>query len=282
MIMNNKRSQSGATLIELLISVVIGLIIAASMLGLYVTTTSNSGEILKSSKLNQELSSLMTVMVNDIRRAGYAGDFLGAVSDNKFTYFNDGTTELKNVIRVVGGSCILYAYNTDDYTEEGATPTNDDVRGFRLNNGAVEMLRLTNVDADVQVLNDYCSDADVDTDGESDWLPLTDPATTRITALAFNMDEASSCLNLTLTIANGVAEYCNDYYTNHYLKGDSALGSDAPLSDEVIHISNQVGIELSGELVTDDTTSLTIGDTNQAVNVRVRNDILWEGPLPAL
>jgi type IV pilus assembly protein PilW len=275
--------QQGATLIELLISVVIGLIIAASMVGMYVNSTANSSQILKSSKLNQELSSLMTVMVNDIRRAGYAGDFLGAVADNKFTYFKDATTEVKNVIRVVGGSCILYAYNTDDYTEEGATPTNDDVRGFRLNNGAVEMLRLTNVDADVQVLNDYCSDTDVDTDGESDWLPLTDPATTRIEVLAFNMDEGSSCLNLTLTVANGVADYCNGYYTK-YINGDSTATSeaDAPKSDEIIHISNQVGIELSGELVSDETTNLTIGDSNQAVNVRLRNDILWEGPLPAL
>jgi type IV pilus assembly protein PilW len=275
--------QQGATLIELLISVVIGLIIAASMLGMYVTTTSNSSEILKSSKLNQELSSLMTVMVNDIRRAGYAGDFLGAVSDNKFTYFDDGTTELKNVIRVVGGNCILYAYNTDGYSEEGAVPTNDDVRGFRLNNGAVEMLRLTDVDSNVQVLNGYCSGGDVDLDGEPDWLPLTDPATTRIVALAFNMDEGSSCLNLTLTIANGVADYCNGYYTK-YINGDSTATSeaDAPGLDEIIHISNQVGIELSGELVSDETTSLTIGNADQAVNVRLRNDILWEGPLPAL
>jgi type IV pilus assembly protein PilW len=276
--------QQGATLIELLISVVIGLIIAASMLGMYVTTTSNSSEILKSSKLNQELSSLMTVMVNDIRRAGYAGDFLGAVSDNKFTYFDDGTTELKNVIRVVGGNCILYAYNTDGYSEEGAVPTNDDVRGFRLNNGAVEMLRLTDVDSNVQVLNGYCSGGDVDLDGEPDWLPLTDPATTRIGALAFNMDQNSSCLNLSLTVndAAGNIYYCNDYY-NEYLNGDySASQADAPGPDEVIHISNQVGIELSGELVSDETTSLTIGDSNQAVNVRLRNDILWEGPLPAL
>jgi type IV pilus assembly protein PilW len=275
--------QQGATLIELLISVVIGLIIAASMLGMYVTSTSNSSEILKSSKLNQELSSLMTVMVNDIRRAGYAGDFLGAVSDNKFTYYSDGTTELKNVIRVVSGTCILYAYNTDGFTEEGAVPTNDDVRGFRFNNGAVEMLRLTNVDSDVQVLNNYCNGGDVDLDGETDWLPLTDPATTRIETLAFNMDESSSCLNLTRTVADGVANYCNNYYTK-YLNGDSTASSEAdtPGPDDVVHISNQVGIELSGELVSDATTSLTIGNADQAVNVRLRNDILWEGPLPTL
>jgi type IV pilus assembly protein PilW len=283
--------QEGATLIELLISVVIGLIIAASMLGMYVNSTANSSQILKSSKLNQELTSLMTVMVNDIRRAGYAGDFLGSVADNKFTYFNDGTTEIKNVIRDVGGSCILYAYNTDDYTEEGATPTNDDVRGFRLNNGAVEMLRLTDANINAQVQDSYCTivgglgEDDKDGDNLPDWLPLTDPATTRIEALAFNMDANSSCLNLTLTVndAAGNVYYCNDYYTK-YLNGDSTATSeaDAPGSDEIIHLSNQVGIQLTGELVTDDTTSLTIGDANQAVNVRLRNDILWEGPLPPL
>jgi type IV pilus assembly protein PilW len=291
--------QQGATLIELLVSVVIGLIIAASMVGMYVNSTANSSQILKSSKLNQELTSLMTVMVNDIRRAGYAGDFLGAVSDNKFTYFDDGATELENVIRVVTRTdtlgntlydCILYAYNTDGFAEEGAVPTNDDIRGFRLNNGAVEMLRLTKANTNAQVQDSYCTiigaigEDDKDGDNLPDWLPLTDPATTRIEALTFNMDDNSSCLNLSLTVNDtaGAVYYCNDYY-GKYLRGESTTtASDLPGPDDIIHLSNQVGIQLTGELISDDTTSLTIGDANQAVNVRLRNDILWEGPLPAL
>jgi type IV pilus assembly protein PilW len=293
--------QEGATLIELLISVVIGLIIAASMLGMYVTTTSSSSEILKSSKLNQELSSLMTVMVNDIRRAGYAGDFLGAVSNNKFTYYKDDTTgdEIVNVIRVIDNSCILYAYNTSRFTVDEAGPTYNDIRGFRLNNGAVEMLSMTGDGAAEvgDVVYDYCNlgtDEDgVDEDTEPDWKPLTDPATTRIETLVFNMDEKSSCLNLTFYIGNpsdcevtSPADkcYCDSYYKKYLVDGASAANSesDAPGPDEVIFISNQIGIELSGELVSDDTTSLTIGNADQAVNVRLRNDILSEGPLPAL
>jgi type IV pilus assembly protein PilW len=279
--MHKLNRQKGATLIELLISVVIGLIIAASMLGMYVNSTANSSQILKSSKLNQELTSLMTVMVNDIRRAGYAGDFLGGVADNKFTYYDDDTIPdpITNVIRIPSQNCILYAYNIDtssDLLDQLANTTYADIRGFRLINGAVEMLSMTGTTVANIKDNNYCNlpvNADVDGDNEFDWRPLTDPATTRIETLAFDM-EMSSCLNLEL------GTDCKDYYTDYL--GISSTGAVAPNDDDVIHISNQVGIQLSGKLVSDETTSLTIGDEDQPVYVKIRNDILWKGPLPAL
>ncbi|MEJ2330850.1 MAG: prepilin-type N-terminal cleavage/methylation domain-containing protein, partial [Gammaproteobacteria bacterium] len=69
-----KKSEQGFTLIELLISVTIALIISAAIFGIYANSAGTSAAMLKSSKLNQELYSLMLVMSNDIRRAGYWGN----------------------------------------------------------------------------------------------------------------------------------------------------------------------------------------------------------------
>jgi len=283
--MNFPVKQKGATLVELLISLVIGLIIAASMLGIYVNSTANSSLILKSSKLNQELTSLMTVMVNDIRRAGYAGDFLGGVADNKFTYYDDGSDDkIRNVIRV-DGSCILYAYNFDtssDSTTDLATPAYEDIRGFRLSLipdteiGVVEMLSMTGTAVTNIGDQGYCAptyNGDADGDNVLDWQPLTDHTTINIETLEFDMGE-SSCLNLELGIN------CRDYYTDYL--GITSTGAAPPFDEDIIHISNQVGIQLSAKLVSDETTSLTIGDEDPPVYVKIRNDILWKGPLPSL
>jgi type IV pilus assembly protein PilW len=161
--------QTGATLIELLISLVIGLIIAASMLGMYVTSTANSSQLLKSSKLNQELTTLMTVMINDIRRAGYwlNSDVNKNASDNPFN-----TEDTK--ITVTISSCITYAY------ESGANDTLDttDLFGFRLNAGTaeVEMRQSGSIGSE----ND-CADGI--------WLPLTDESYIEITELDFVLSQ---------------------------------------------------------------------------------------------
>jgi hypothetical protein len=184
------------------------------------------------------------------------------------------------VIRIPSQNCILYAYNIDtssDSADQLADPTYEDIRGFRLIDGSVEMLSMTGTDVaniDDEAYCDFLVDEDgPDVGNEPDWRPLTDPATTRIETLAFDM-EMSSCLNLEL------GTDCKDYYTDYL--GISSTGADEPNDDDVIHISNQVGIQLSGKLVSDETTSLTIGDGDQPVYVKIRNDILWKGPLPAL
>jgi len=68
--MMNRIKQSGITIIELMISITIGLILIASVSTVYVAHAVNSLKTLQMSKLNQELSQLMSLMVKDIRRAG--------------------------------------------------------------------------------------------------------------------------------------------------------------------------------------------------------------------
>ena len=67
-----KHSQSGISLVELMISIALGLTILASASSFYVANVRSSGSTMKASKLNQELFTLAGVMSSEIRRAGYS------------------------------------------------------------------------------------------------------------------------------------------------------------------------------------------------------------------
>jgi len=122
------QKQNGFSLIELMIAILIGLIVLAATITIYIITIQSSSDTLRSAQLNQDLGIAMTIMTNDIRRAGYWG---GAVtgSDAKNNPFND--------IQILdGGSCILYTY--DGVNADGTLDTNE-YYGFKLNNGTIEI-----------------------------------------------------------------------------------------------------------------------------------------------
>ena len=68
-----KSMQRGFTLIELMISIVIGLIILTAVIGMFVTMIKADNDYLKSIRLNQELRSSMSLITRNIRRAGIDG-----------------------------------------------------------------------------------------------------------------------------------------------------------------------------------------------------------------
>lgn len=72
MLITRSLYQRGMSIIELLIGMTVGLIVVGMVLSVYLTTLDTSGDTLKAARLNQEMSAIMNIMVNDIRRAGYA------------------------------------------------------------------------------------------------------------------------------------------------------------------------------------------------------------------
>jgi len=164
------KKQAGFTLIELMISLLLGLIIIAITVGIYVTTIRGSTDTINAARLNYDLESAMSVMVNDIRRAGYWG---GAVTgiDSATNPFTTGTAD----IQIPTASCILYAYDTDG---DGA-PDNGEYYGFKLQNGAIGMR----------------SDNTADTSGDctgTGWRIMTVPESVNVTGLTFS--PAYKCL----------------------------------------------------------------------------------------
>jgi len=266
------RSEQGFTLIELLISVVIALIITAAIFGIYANSAGTSAAMLKSSKLNQELYSLMLVMSNDIRRAGYwvptDTTDLEKPQDNPFskdltqlTLITDDSKRIPDdsVTPPAGGndstetSCIVYSF---DENEDGAQDSSE-IYGFRLYGGAVEMLETPD---NAVIDNDECK--------TGSWKPVTDNNLIRITKLSFSRG-ASECV-----FANFPDVDCYSNYPTTYLSSLDPEYKDYVDSLYTVE-TRQVSIILSGELINDPSVKASIEQ-----DVRVRNDRVKEWPIP--
>jgi type IV pilus assembly protein PilW len=232
----NEQRQQGATLIELLISVAIGLIIAASMLGMYVTSTANSSQILKSSKLNQELASLATVMVNDIRRAGISAAGGGLSDPSDYIAYPESSV-FKEVSVKNDGKCIIYSYDAD-LDGDITAPDGFNLYGFFLAEDAVVYM-LENHSS-----NEYTGDCTL----SDNWKPLTDPNTVVINKLEFNL--TTECVNA----------------------DNEAAGCTGASSGDFLVTAKRVDFNLQGALASDSSVVRNVGTSDDPVHVLIRND----------
>ena len=90
----NLKKQSGLTLIELMVGIVIGLIVVAGGISFYVATIKGSTYTHRITNLTQESSAIMQLMTNELRRVGY-----GVTAGN---------------LAVPNASCVLYVYDAND------------------------------------------------------------------------------------------------------------------------------------------------------------------------
>ncbi len=183
----------GFTLVEMLISSAISLILIAGVLSIAMSVMGSSAEKLKRNHLTQELRDTVSVMVRDIRRAGFnAGGINVMFNNNSFTQ-GDNLLTVHNitgggVVTATTGNCITYAYDYRDHPN-GTNGVLDDVaagiderRGFRLKNAKVQIYNGTNAPGAVD-----CAGAG--------WQSLTSDAIS-ITKLEFISSE--ECNNVSL------------------------------------------------------------------------------------
>jgi len=130
------KKQTGYTLIEIMIALIIGLIIVTATITVYITTIRGSSDIAKSARLNHDLDSVLSLMVNDIRRAGYWGGAMVG-SDSRNNAFTQAATD----VQLPSADCVLYTYDAD---ADGSVDA-DEYYGFRLNGGNIQM-RSSNID----------------------------------------------------------------------------------------------------------------------------------------
>jgi len=151
----------GFTLIEVLISLLLGSLLLTMVISLYVTNVSAGGKAIKFSRLRTDLQSLIGVMEEDIRRAGYGGsEFMVGVGKSKVVDTINSSTE----------KCIVYSYNFDG----AATVTSSHFIGFRysVDQQSVQFGR----HVDIQAINCFSSGR---------WENLTDPNFLKVTELSF-------------------------------------------------------------------------------------------------
>lgn len=187
-VISSKKTQ-GFTLIELLISISLGIVAVSAIMFFYISTMTSSYSTLKASRLNQEMTSLMSLITNDIRRAGY-GSLDGADasvnpfnnSSTKLTVFNVSTTttEISPSSNSVG-NCIVYSYDLDGLGDFEA----NEQFGYRFVNNVIQVREGVNKITTSQHCN---SDSDIN------WINITDADDITIDTFSISL-VGSVCVN---------------------------------------------------------------------------------------
>lgn len=255
--MTNK--QTGLTLIEMMIASLLGLIVTGGVLTIYLSSIRGSTDIANSARLNYDLDSVMQLMVNDIRRAGYWGDAVsGSDAKNNPTTCSTGnpfTCGNANIVisKKTGeadDSCILFSYDFDDgnkntHPEDPDGNVNlNEYFGFRLNGNGVDMRY--SVD---DVTNISCDDGN--------WENIVDTETVSINSLSFSMAN-SKCLDFSTSITDTTSCAATTMTIN---SGDTVIET------------RQIDITLTGQVSGEDVVNKSLTDI-----VKVRNDRIFEQP----
>lgn len=262
------RKESGFTLVELMIGLVIGLLVLGGVLSVYITTIRTSSSTLNSSRLNQEMGAIMNIMANDIRRAGYwSGGVMASPVNNPFSQTGSTALEVQalsggsytNQGSLGNGSCIVYAYDLNNnglLDDDTASP--DEGFGFRWDGvgGVIKMRR------GHTTVND-CNDAG----GNWNTNPLTDASFINVENLNFNLS-GSSCLNT--SEPNDIIEATGAAGTDPYEERDCYNASYAPDSGEVTVEIRQVVITLTASLVDEPSVRNTMTQSVEVRNNHIR------------
>lgn len=148
-----KKSARGFTLIELMVSMVIGILVTGAATGMLLSFLNTNRDELKAIRLNQELRSAMTMIVKDIRRAGHARSAATMI----------GAANPYDQLSLTGTSQINFAYDELDNT-------NVETFGYQhYNSGGTQSIRT-------------CKSA---TNACTNWENITDPALVTISSLTF-------------------------------------------------------------------------------------------------
>ncbi|MGB1187257.1 MAG: PilW family protein [Cycloclasticus pugetii] len=128
--MINTKKQTGLTLIEMMIAMVLGLFVTAVIITVFSTNVRSSTENIKMIRLNQELRGVMTMMVDELKRHGYSSESTNADFMNDFN---------------INSTCVRYSYdeiNRDPSGSEVDGEQDTDERfGFKLENNTIMWTR---------------------------------------------------------------------------------------------------------------------------------------------
>lgn len=165
--MRSINRQTGLTLIEVLLGMALGVAALTAVTSLVGYGIGVNANLISSSRVNEETANVLSLMVRDIRRAGYSGDtvdMLGDPAANPSPFA--GSLALGAFPGEAANSCILFSYDANDNgVLDGGV--NGENFGYRLRENTVEIRQ---------------GDASCIDNG---WLALTDADVVSIEALTF-------------------------------------------------------------------------------------------------
>jgi prepilin peptidase dependent protein B len=239
------KKQTGYTLIELMIALVLGLIVVGAAVSIYIATIRSSSDIIKSARLSHDLDSALAIMVNDIRRAGYWGGAMVG-SDSRNNPFTQPATDLHSP----SADCVLYTYDAND--DGIVDPTNGhEYYGFKLNGTNIQM----------RLSGSSTNNCDLNTD---DWETLNvSEGNEQIEVTSLTFTEPFKCLRKRV----GVADLSYDTTC-----ADAATAGNLVTGDSVIE-TREIAIEIDGRVKSDPAVTKKV--TGQ---VKIRNDRVFTQP----
>lgn len=176
------RLQAGTSLVELMISMVLGFASLTALSSLVAHGIGLNNLLMAKSRLDEELNAVMAVMEQDLKRTGYFGLTKQLViNPSAITNPFAKTLHISSFGSETANSCITFAYDRNNNGQLDKVASNEEF-GFRLNNKAVEM----------RVDGYSC--------GASYWQDLTDSKMVNVTKLSFSIERLSSLQVATLRV----------------------------------------------------------------------------------
>lgn len=214
---------AGFSLVELMVGLVVGLIVAGSALAFTVVTIRSYGENIRSTRLTSDLNDAMNLVVGEMRRAGYDSVSVGRL-------FTDDVPSSFSTV-AVNGSCLSYSY------DRGVGSPGDAA--------AASELRAIRLDAGTGTLQMDATSSSAGCGATGNWVDLTDPRVVQITAFTPTLTEVPFC---TVVDQRPV---------------DPANPAGAQEYDRVEGDIREIGLTLTGVLRADPSLSRTIENTTR-------------------
>lgn len=155
----------GFSLAELMVAIALGLFLVSGIAYMMFETAKASRQSMLEAHLRQIMTTVMSVMTGELRRAGYWSRAGMSGED----LLHNGYAAL----RLVTANCLLYSYDQEGSDTDGV-PDPGDRHGLRLAGGALQ----------IKTSDPGCG-ASCENCNSGNWLALTDPQTVTITRVEF-------------------------------------------------------------------------------------------------
>lgn len=169
-----RSSQSGFSVMEVMISMALSLVVTSAMVALMSTSLGNTSRIVNMTKLSDDMRTTMQMLSRDVRRGSYNAKAVYCYGNEDCA--TDGTVTLAGDITIgADGNCFTYLLDRD----HDGDSTENDAGGFRwVNTGGVGVLQMWIGDASAA-----CDGAD-----DANWAAVTDPDSMDILQFAVDDD----------------------------------------------------------------------------------------------
>lgn len=247
--MTARNGQHGFSLVELMVALVAGMIVAGAVLAFTISSVRSNSEFVTSARLMQELRTISQYLEDELRRAGYDDDAMGYIASSSATAFSKFSPLLVDTSDA-DANCIIYAYDRSPGTAGQIDLGNQEVRAVRRAEAVIDGVSVGVIEVAESSAGSApaCDGASPDYSklpvpcAASGWCAFSDPRTIDITAFLVDVDGAGS-------ESHGLQEITSSGYT--------------PMQIREAHVT------LTGKLVNDPDTSRTI-----VSNIKVRANCL--------